>query len=140
MFVLGAVIGFFAYFDGEGGALPLSVFFLITGLFLFLMIAATKKLTWTPADKLKESLISNFPIPNTREDILEFLTLASTQIEPVNAFSRFFVSNGRLKAKWNAIWNKKCKQVYTKAKIVMTSDVQGLAQIKRLLNEAKTKV
>ena len=57
-------------------------------------------------DKMKASLIRTFPIPNTREDILEFMILASTNIE--NSFQ----------ADISEAWSVKFEQSYEKAKVL----------------------
>lgn len=57
-------------------------------------------------DMKKVSLIRTFPIPNTREDILEFMILASTNIE--NSFQ----------AELSEAWSVKFEQAYEKAKVL----------------------
>jgi predicted RNA-binding Zn-ribbon protein involved in translation (DUF1610 family) len=139
--ILGGIIAFLfgAIGPSEGSPFPPVPCFVI-GVLLFIVGIFTIKPKWSPSDKLKESYIANFPIPNSREDILEFLAISSSQIENVNAIATIFLTSAKLKAKWNAIWRKKCKQVYTKAKITMASDPQALSQIKAFLKEAKIKL
>lgn len=64
------------------------------------------KLEYSSTDAMKANLIRTFPIPNTREDILEFMILASTNIE--NSFQ----------ADISEAWSVKFEQAYEKAKVL----------------------
>lgn len=64
------------------------------------------KLENAPTDAMKASLIRTFPIPNTREDIIEFMILASTNIE--NSFQ----------ADISEAWSVKFEQAHEKAKVL----------------------
>lgn len=64
------------------------------------------KLEHASSDSVKANLIRNFPIPNTREDILEFMILASTNIE--NNFQQ----------EVSEAWSVKFEQAYEKSKIL----------------------
>lgn len=66
----------------------------------------SRKLELASSDKEKADLIRNFPIPNTREDILEFMILASTNIE--NSFQQ----------EVSEAWSVKFEQAYEKSKIL----------------------
>ncbi len=76
------------------------------------------------ADSVEEriSLIQAFPIPNSREDIFEFLILASSNIEfdTFNALkSNGFSSDDK---KLSKAWATKFEQVYAKATLVLRAD------------------
>ncbi len=73
----------------------------------------------------KVSLITNFPIPNTKEDIMEFMLLASANIES---------ESGRVKAAWKS----KLKQVYSKAQIMM-GDQPEFEKINQIYKKNKVK-
>lgn len=71
-------------------------------------------------DEQKISLIKNYSVPNTKEDILEFMILATSNID-VSVYDSFNSKNAAAKAKSEA-WNAKIKQVYAKAKSTYRSD------------------
>lgn len=68
----------------------------------------------TKTDAQKISLIKNFTVPNTKEDILEFMILATSNIDTTMYGSTNTPTAGA-KALSQA-WNSKMKQVYAKAK------------------------
>lgn len=61
------------------------------------------------------NLIQSFPIPNTKEDIMEFAVLAISNVEP-DAFSTQYNSVPK-KAMSNA-WMSKFEQAYQKGKLM----------------------
>ena len=70
----------------------------------------TSKLENAKTEEQRILLIRNFPIPNTKEDIFEFMFLASSNINDA--------SNKQL---FNA-WSSKIQQCYDKAKILFKND------------------
>ena len=64
----------------------------------------------------KISLISTFPIPNTREDILEFMILASANFD-----EKYYLSHLSEEDISDA-WLSKIKQCYEKARIVLSGE------------------
>jgi hypothetical protein len=95
-------------------------------------------------DESKLSLIESFPIPNTKEDLLEFMLMASSNIKPVNGIASvgygylrvltFGIWKGPIVNRYNTAWKIKCKQAYSKAKIVLAGD-KNLPQFDALMNE-----
>lgn len=81
----------------------------------------------------KREFIKNFPIPNTKEDILEFLALG---IPRAKKKGNFFSSNFS-DAAWEIkahnllvpIWQSKCEQIIIKARFSMTDDKKTLEEI-----------
>lgn len=71
-------------------------------------------------DEQKISLIKNFSVPNTKEDMLEFMILATSNIdtEVYNSMKSHSESEKRLSNAWLA----KMNQVYEKAKISYSND------------------
>lgn len=65
-------------------------------------------------DEQKISLIKNFSVPNTKEDILEFMILATSNID-MSVYSSLDTPTSSIKA-MNEAWNAKIKQAYVKAK------------------------
>jgi hypothetical protein len=63
----------------------------------------------------KKSIISGFPIPNTREDILEFLDKSHNDLAPT--------------------WFSKCEQVIMKARFAMKDDQKTIKEIEYYANQ-----
>lgn len=84
------------------------------------------------ADKVtnqKKSLISNYPIPNTKEDILEFLSLA---VPKAKLAGNFFTSGNEANKEHNDFvptWKSKCEQIIMKARFSMKEDKKTLDEI-----------
>lgn len=70
----------------------------------------------TEKEKQKIALIRNFPIPNTREDLLEFLVMASSNVDTEHIEGWDSSSSDGEKALSEA-WKAKYEQAYHKAKI-----------------------
>lgn len=85
----------------------------------------------------KRTLIKSFPIPTTREDILEFLTMAAPLAkEAVHDTYREILGiswkDGGVEIDKDGIegaWWTKCQQIVTKARIAMKEDPDTLAQV-----------
>lgn len=67
-------------------------------------------------DKRSISLIRNFTIPNTKEDLIEFLVLASSNIN-IKSYQNYDTITESQKAVSDA-WKAKFEQAYEKAKII----------------------
>ena len=77
----------------------------------------------------KANLIINFSVPNTREDILEFMILASSNID---------VKKG-IDDEVSKAWLSKLDQVYEKAKLLM-GNKPSFAQIKYIYDRKKAQI
>lgn len=77
----------------------------------------------------KANLIINFTVPNTKEDILEFMILASSNIN---------VKKG-LDDEVTKAWLSKLEQVYEKAKLLM-GNTPAFGQIKYVYDKKKTEL
>lgn len=79
----------------------------------------TANVGFSPTDEQKISLIKNFPIPNTKEDLYEFLILSKSNIG---------ISNSGINTASNAgyaisnAWKSKFEQAYLKAKLLFKDD------------------
>ncbi len=76
--------------------------------------------TVSKTDEQKISLIRNFPVPNTKEDILEFMILATSCVD-MSVYGSLYAPTAGAKATAEA-WNAKIKQVYAKAKSTYKAD------------------
>ena len=74
----------------------------------------------SPTDQRKVTLIKSFPIPNTKEDLVEFVLLASTNVDP-KALSGTSGAMASEKVVSDAWYSKLC-QAYEKARIVLAGD------------------
>jgi hypothetical protein len=87
-----------------------------------------------PILEKKKSIISGFPIPNTKGDILEFLSLA---IPNAKQKGNFLTKNDLHNKSHNDLvstWYSKCEQIVMKAKFSMKEDKKTLEEI---INYAK---
>lgn len=81
----------------------------------------------TAIENRKASIISAFPVPNTKEDILEFLSIAVSEVtQKPSWLARHQQQPGVVI--WNA-WNNKCKQVILKARFLLKDDKKTLESI-----------
>ncbi len=69
-------------------------------------------------DKQRINLIRNFPIPNTKEDMFEFMILASSNI----ILDHYYDSDYEVERKVSAAWMAKMEQVYNKSKVMFGND------------------
>jgi hypothetical protein len=100
------------------------------------LINKSKPSKWSTTDSRKEEMIMNFPVPNSREEIIEFITLSVSKIQNISIIKRFD-EEGKYNTKWNSIWKKKAEQVFTKAKLSMTDDKATIQSIEQMLIDAK---
>lgn len=75
----------------------------------------------------KIAIIRNFPIPNTKEDILEFMILASTNI------------GDNLEKDISAAWQSKTEQAYQKAQIIF-QDEKEFSRIQNIYSQVCAKL
>lgn len=92
-------------------------------------------------DSKKKTIISNFPIPTTKNDILEFLSLA---IPNAKKAGNFFTSGSfnspanhrnKLHNDFVTVWKAKCEQIIMKARFSMKEDKKTLEQIEDYAKE-----
>ena len=86
-------------------------------------------------ERKKRAIIQNFPIPTTKDDILEFLSLAA----PLAKKPGFF-STDRVAYEMYPVWRAKCEQIIMKAKFSMQGDKQTLEMIKEYAKELNIKM
>lgn len=91
----------------------------------------------SPTDQRKVTLIQSFPIPNTKEDLVEFMVLASTNVNPKTfAETQHFSPSERA---ISAAWYSKLEQAYEKAEIVLSED-PCLASLRQRFEKTKKAV
>ena len=98
----------------------------------------TKSLGGGIGDKInsqKKELISSFPIPNTKDDILEFLSLALPKATKqgnfftAGSFNSPANERNKLHNEFVPIWQTKCQQIIMKARFSMKEDKKTLDEI-----------
>jgi hypothetical protein len=100
------------------------------------LINKSKPGKWSTTDIQKEEMIMNFPVPNSKEDIIEFITLSVSKIQTIGIM-KMLNEEGKYISKWNDIWKKKCEQIYNKAKFSMAEDKKNLQLLEEMLIGAK---
>lgn len=78
----------------------------------------------TKTDERKVNLIRNFPIPNTKEDLYEFLVLSKSNVDVALYEDDNQVRRGGARLALSDAWKTKFEQSYQKAKIVFVNDTR----------------
>jgi len=86
-------------------------------------------------DKKKMEIISNFPIPTTKNDILEFLSLAVPKAKQIGNFLTKNNPENKAHNEFVPVWKTKCEQIIMKAKFSMKEDKKALDEIMHYANE-----
>ena len=94
----------------------------------------------TPEDKLRESTINEFQVPNTKGALMEFTLLATQKIQSVSPIKAMIDPDAKYQLWLNKIWSEKCKAIYARATVAMQGDSNGLNTIKQLMTKAGVKV
>lgn len=90
--------------------------------------------TTNPIDQQLANRISNFAVPNTKEDIFEFMILAASNIDPMAhdiTAGGYSLSERDGKLLISNAWDSKYNQVHQKAKIMFPEDTR-LTEIETL--------
>ena len=103
---------------------------------VYLLIALFAKPILSANEKKKSEYIINFPIPNSREDILEFTSICVTRYKKLSVFKSLFTAEGKKQKYWNNVWQDKAKQLNVKASIAMAGDPSSLQTVQTLLSNA----
>jgi len=89
-------------------------------------------------DKKKLEIISSFPIPTTKEDILEFLALAAPKANVPN-FIMSMTDEGLRTKPYAVAWKEKCEQAIIKARFSFKDDKVALSQVEQYAKKIKMK-
>ena len=78
---------------------------------------------WLKIDDIKSEIVRNFPIPNTKDDLMEFAIFISQNMIPIRIFASLFSPiEAAAQQKTNFFWIEKYKQLILKAKILCKDD------------------
>lgn len=80
-------------------------------------------------DKKKMEIISSFPIPTSKDDMLEFLSLAVPKTKTIGNFVTKGNTENKVPNQFASIWKAKCEQIIMKAKFAMKEDKKTLEEI-----------
>ena len=94
----------------------------------------------TPEDRLRESTINEFQVPNTKAAIMEFTLLATQKIQPVSPVKAMFDLEAKRQQWLNKVWTEKCQGIYNRATVAMQGDAGSLNTITQLMTKAGVKV
>lgn len=90
------------------------------------------------ADEQKINLIQNFSVPNTKEDMLEFMILATSNIN-LRAYDIMNSNTTKSEKALNDAWLSKIKQVYEKAKLSYGTE-RDFLEIQNLYNDCNSSI
>jgi hypothetical protein len=96
----------------------------------------SKPAKWSTTDSRKEELVLNFPVPASREEILEFLTLGSSKINSIS-YLNAFSEESKYKNSWDKIWLRKIVQIESKAALSMKNDKKSFEEVTKIVDGAK---
>ena len=103
-----------------------------------LFAAAEAQQRVSKTDEQKISLIKNFSVPNSKEDMLEFMILATSNMN-MNAYDSANTATTKAEKEINAAWFSKVQQVYEKAKRSYSTD-DVFAEIKELYDQCNINI
>ena len=85
----------------------------------------------------QKTTISSFPVPNTKEDLLEFLSIASSQAQAKIDFGLYKWADPKNIIK--QAWHAKCEQIIVKARFSMRDDQKTLEEFELYAKQLKIK-
>lgn len=74
----------------------------------------------------QKAIISSFPVPNAKEDLMEFLSISCAEASKKLGF---FIASVHPEVVLKNAWKAKCEQVILKARLAMKDDKNGLEEI-----------
>lgn len=103
-----------------------------------LLASAEAQQRVSKTDEQKISLIKSFSIPNSKEDMLEFMILATSSIN-MRIYDSANTNISKSEKKINAAWFSKVQQVYEKAKSSYSTD-STFTEIKTLYDRCNEEI
>jgi hypothetical protein len=84
----------------------------------------------------QKSIIASFPVPNTKEDLLEFLSVASGEASKKIGF---FIASAHPDVVLKNAWRSKCEQIIYKSRLTFKDDKKSLEEIEMYAKQLKIK-
>jgi len=81
------------------------------------------------------AFIRHYPIPNTKNDILEFLTLSVPHARAANKIQVSLTAKATAERQLTKAWRYKCEQVIVKARLSLKEDPRALEEINHYASE-----
>lgn len=106
------------------------------------MLSGQSAFTGGKINNQKKELIKTFPIPNTKGDLLEFLSLAMPRAKKQGGIWSKFKQDGLeiiIHNELVPLWKTKCEQIIIKARFSMKDDPKTLQEIEYYAKELKIK-
>ena len=94
----------------------------------------------TKDTRKKKAIVQNFPIPTTKDDMLEFLSLAVPLAKKRPSIYAMLNARGSEEVVMPGVWKSKCEQIIMKAKFSMRDDKKTLEMIAEYAKELKIKM
>ena len=96
---------------------------------------------WSKIDDIKSEIVRNFPIPNTKDDLMEFAIFISQNMIPIRIFASLFSPiEAAAQQKTNFFWIEKYKQLIFKAKILCKDDPSFAESLLNLAKKRQIKM
>lgn len=89
----------------------------------------------TEVNRRKAEIITLFPVPNTKEDLLELLALAAPEAGKKVGFAERLNAPGSAAIK--SAWRSKCEQVLIKARLTLQAETKELAAFEIYAHQLK---
>lgn len=96
------------------------------------LIDLIKRNELNPIDKQIINIIQNFPIPNTKEDILEFIILASSHTKTNKIVHHSYTKDEKAQNAICTAWSTKLEQACLKASLSFKEDYEFLEKLEEL--------
>ena len=131
-------------FSGKSGTGCGTIFLWIVFFPVMLVVFIIKKLKAKHEElegneKLKSEAILNFPIPNSRNDLLEFIFLVENRIKPVTYFNALTQSGLKVQ-KWNYVWKNKAEHIRRKAGVALADDRRTMETIQESVDNINRRI
>lgn len=97
----------------------------------------SQKLAFAGSDAQRINLIKGFPIPNTKEDILEYMIMASSNIGYKASVYNIYENDSW--EEFEEAWIAKLMQSYQKAKLIYEHD-DDFIKVKKIYNETMARI
>lgn len=86
-------------------------------------------------DNRKKELIKNYPVPTTKEDLMEFLSMAIPNAKTIGNFFTRSNEENKPHNDFVPVWKAKCEQVMIKARMVLKDDKDVMAIVSKYAAE-----
>ena len=111
------------------------LFPVMAGIFIFKLIKA-KDEEFKGLEKAKSEAVMNFPVPNSREELLEFTLMLENRVKPINYFNAL-TDSGLNTHRWNNVWANKLYHIQRKAEIALKEDRDTMKHLQQSIQKVE---